>query len=496
VSIDESSIAALQEKMQSGELTALSVIEHFLKRIDTLDHSGPTLRSVVEVNPEARLIAADLDRERRSGKVLSPLHGIPILLKDNIDTTDSMLTTAGSLALVDSRPEEDAFIVSRIRDAGAVILGKGNLSEWANSRGRGAISGWSARGGQTKNPYVLDRSPSGSSSGSAVAVAAGLVTVAVGTETNGSIICPASVNGIVGIKPTVGLVSRSGIIPLAISLDTPGPMARTVADAAALLNILAAFDPKDPATEYSQHRAPVDYTQALTTNSLDGVRVGVLRKVASFHDGVDEIFERALQGLRSLGAVIVDPVEIAPHGNYGFVSLLMRYEFKDGINRYLAARKGTGPKSLAELIAFNESKRELEMPFFGQHYFHEAQAQGPLTDEPYLEARLKARELAGPLGIDATLQTHQLDVLIAPTLGPAGLRDCLIGDYSVGGGVIFTPAVAGYPHITVPMGQVCGLPVGLSFVGTQWSEAKLIGYAYAFEQATKARFAPSFLESI
>jgi amidase len=494
--IDELSISPLQEKMQSGALTSQDITEHFLNRIQSLDHSGPNLRSVIEVNPEARLIAEALDCERAAGKVRSPLHGIPILLKDNIDTADSMLTTAGSLALIDSRPENDAFLVSSLRAAGAVIFGKGNLSEWANSRGRGAISGWSARGGQTKNPYVLDRTPSGSSSGSAVAVAAGLVTVAVGTETNGSIICPASVNGIVGIKPTVGLISRSGVIPLAMSLDTPGPMARTVADAAALLNILAAFDPKDPATEHSRDRSPVDYTQALNANSLAGVRVGVLRKVASFHDRVDDIFEQALHAMRSLGAVIVDPVEIAPHGNYGYVSLLMRYEFKDGINRYLSARKGLGPKSLAELIAFNDSKRDVEMPFFGQHHFHEAQAQGPLTDDAYLEARLKAQELAGPLGIDATLKAHQLDVLIAPTLGPAGLRDCLIGDYSVGGGVIFTPAVAGYPHITVPMGQVCGLPVGLSFVGTQWSESKLIGFAYAFEQATQARFAPSFLKSI
>jgi amidase len=495
-SLEEVSLSALQEQMVAGQLTALNISEYFLRRIQAIDQSGPTLRSVIEVNPEARAIAENLDQERRAGKVRGPLHGIAILLKDNIDTADSMLTTAGSLALIESRPEQDAFIVNRIRHAGAVIIGKTNLSEWANSRGSGSSSGWSARGGQTKNPYVLDRSPSGSSSGSAVAVAAGLVSVAVGTETNGSIVSPASSNGIVGLKPTLGLISRSGIVPLAMSMDTAGPMARTVADAAALLNVLAGYDPKDVATEVSKTRATVDYTRALSPESLNGARIGVLRKAAGFHEGVDQVFEGALKAMRKLGAIILDPVEIAPQGNFGYVSLLMRYEFKDGINRYLASREGGGPKSLSELIAFNEVEREREMRYFGQSHFYESQAKGPLTEIAYLDARQRARELAGTEGIDKTLLHNQLDALIAPTLGPAGLTDSVLGDRSIGGGVTFAPAVAGYPHLTVPMGQVHGLPIGLSFVGTQWSESKLIGYAFAFEQATHARFSPSFLNSI
>ncbi len=495
--IEEAPIGALQNQMRTGELSAQGLAQHFLGRIEALDRSGPGLNSVIELNPDALAIAAHFDAERKANRLRGPLHGISVLIKDNIDTADAMLTTAGSLALIDSRADDDAFVVKQLRNAGAVILGKTNLSEWANFRGRGSTGGWSARGGQTRNPYLLDRSPSGSSSGSAVAVAAGLVSVSVGTETNGSIVSPASVNGIVGIKPTLGLVSRTGIIPLAAGLDTAGPMARNVADAAALLTVLAGHDPADAATDLIKQAAPIDYTLHLNAESLKGARIGILRKSAGFQDGVDAVFEAAIAVLHSQGAVIIDPVEVMTPANLGAdASLIMRYEFKDGINRYLAGRKGPGPKSLEVLIAFNENQSAREMPYFGQNYFLQSQAMGSLTDSAYLEARKRAREATGPQGIDATLQKDQLDALIAPTRGPAGLIDRVLGDYSIGGGVGFVPAVAGYPHITVPMGQVHGLPVGLSFVGTRFSDAKLIGYAYAFEQASRARFAPMFKKSL
>ena len=495
--VEESAISVLQHQMSTGELSAQVLAQHYLDRIEALDRSGPGLNSVIEINPDALAIAAQLDAERKANRLRGPLHGISVLIKDNIDTADAMLTTAGSLALMDSRADDDAYVVKQLRRAGAVILGKTNLSEWANFRGRGSTGGWSARGGQTRNPYLLDRSPSGSSSGSAVAVAAGLVSVAIGTETNGSIVSPASVNGIVGIKPTLGLVSRTGIIPLAAGQDTAGPMARNVADAAALLTVLAGHDPADAATDLIKQQAPIDYTLHLNPDSLKGARIGILRKSSGFQDGVDALFEVALAALRLQGAVIVDPVEIVtPATLAGDASLIMRYEFKDGITRYLARRRGPGPKSLAELIAFNESQSTREMPYFGQSYFLQSQAMGPLTDSAYLEASKRARETTGPQGIDASLQKDQLDALIAPTRGPAGLIDRVLGDYSIGGSVGFAPAVAGYPHITVPMGQVHGLPVGLSFVGTRLSEAKLIGYAYAFEQASRARLAPGFKKSL
>ncbi len=497
MSLAEMPIPEQQRQMVAGTLSARTMLEHYLARIERLDRAGPTLGAIIELNPEAAAIATRLDEERRENRLRGPLHGISVLLKDNIDTADRMLTSAGSLALIDSRPEQDAFVAGRLRSAGAIILGKSNLSEWANFRGRGSSSGWSARGGQTRNPYILDRSPSGSSSGSAVAVAVGLTSVAIGTETIGSIVSPASVNGIVGIKPTLGLISRAGIIPLATSLDTAGPMARTVADAALLLTVLAGYDANDSATEPLKHRTVPDYTLFLNAEALNGARIGVLRAAAGFHSAVDAVFEEALNLLRARGAVIIDQVEIPTQGKFGSdASLVMRYEFKDGINRYLAGRTGTGPKSLEALIAFNEAEQVREMPYFGQSYFHDAQSKGPLTEPAYLEARQRARELAGPLGIDAALQNHQLDALIAPTRGPAGMTDWVLGDHSVGGSVGLAPAVAGYPHITVPMGQVHGLPIGLSFVGTQWSEAKLIAFAYAFEQATRARFAPTFRRTL
>jgi amidase len=463
----------------------------YLARIEAIDRHGPALRSVLELNPDAVRSARQLDRERANGHVRGSLHGVPILLKDNIDTHDALHTTAGSLALLDSMPPQDAFIVQRLRAAGALILGKTNMSEWANYRSRHSSSGWSARGGQTRNPYALERNPCGSSAGSAVAVAADLTLVAVGTETDGSITCPAAVNGIVGIKPTLGLVSRSGIIPIAASQDTAGPMARTVADAAALLNVLAGYDPEDPATLPLRDHPPPDFRMALRLNALQGVRVGVLREYAGFNDDTDARFEQALGTLRALGAVIVDPVSIATRGKFDDdEATVLRYEFKDGINRYLASRRGAVPRDLAALIAFNETHRAQEMPWFGQDKFLDAQRQGPLTDSAYLEAHERARRLAGTEGIDAALGKDQLDVLVAPTLGPAWLTDWIDGDHSVGGHTASAPAVAGYPHITVPMGSTHGLPLGLSFIGTAWSDAALIGYAYAYEQATHFRRPP------
>ena len=470
-------------------VTALE--RHHEERIRALDWHSAALHSVLELNPDAPGIARRLDADRAAH---GPLFGIPILLKDNIDTAGALHTTAGSLALMDSAPAQDAFIVRRLRAAGAVILGKTNLSEWANYRSKHASSGWSGRGGQTRNPYALDRNPCGSSSGSGAAIAADLALVAVGTETDGSIVCPASVNGLVGLKPTLGLVSRSGIIPIAASQDTAGPMTRTVADAAALLNVLAGYDPDDPATLPLKDNPPQDFRLALRSDALKGVRVGVMREFAGFQDDVDRHFEQALNTLRSLGAVIVDPVSIPTKGKFDTdEQTVLQYEFKDGINRYLAARRGAGPKDLAALIAFNETHRAQEMSWFGQDILLDAQRAGPLSDSAYIDAHERAKRLAGPEGIDAALSANHLDVLVAPTLGPAWLTDLIDGDHVVGGDITSPPAVAGYPHITVPMEPVHGLPIGLSFVGTAWSDAALLGYAYAFEQATHFRRPPRFL---
>jgi amidase len=490
MNLSEATVAQLQAEMAAGRLTSHRLVEYFLARIEALDRNGPKLNSVIEVNPDALAIADRLDEERRVKGARGALHGIPILLKDNIDTADAMHTTAGSLALVSSRPAQDAFIVRRLRNAGAVILGKTNLSEWANFRSSRSSSGWSGRGGQTKNAYAPDRNPCGSSSGSGAAIAAGFAVVAVGTETDGSIVCPSTVNGIVGIKPTVGLVSRSGIIPISISQDTAGPMARTVADAAALLSAMAGVDESDATTAGLIRHPVTDFTAALQAGSLRGARIGVARNQSGFHEAVDLVFEQAIAHLKAAGAVIVDPANLEidkAAGRNEFDVLL--YEFKDGLNRYLATRSGT-PQTLTELIAFNEREREREMPYFGQEVFLQAQAKGPLTERAYRRARARSYAAAGPNGIDAVLKRYRLDALIAPTLGPAWPTDLINGDHILGGDAASAPAIAGYPHITVPAGFVHGLPVGLSFIGTAWSEARLIQLAYAFEQATQARQPP------
>jgi len=486
----ELTVARLQAELATHGTRVRSIEAHYAARIAALDARGPTLRSVLEVNPDAAAIAAQLDS---AGGPRGPLYGVPVLLKDNIDTADRMSTTAGSLALLDSKPARDAFIVRRLRAAGALILGKTNLSEWANYRSKRSSSGWSGRGGQTKNPYVLDRNPCGSSSGSGTAIAADLALVAVGTETDGSITCPASVNGLVGIKPTVGLISRSGIIPIAASQDTAGPMARTVADAAALLTVLAGYDPDDPATAPLRERPPPDYSRFLDAAGLKGARIGVMRHFAGFHEEVDALFERALAALRSGGAVLVDPADIANADKLDAdEQIVLAYEFKDGINRYLATRVGGGPRTLQDLIAFDDREAGREMPFFRQELFLDAQASAGLTDSKYLEAHLRSHRLAAREGIDAALAKDHLDALVAPTVGPAWTTDLLNGDHVVGGGVTTPPAVAGYPHITVPMGAVHGLPVGLSFVGAAWNEGRLVSYAYAYEQTTHARQPPQF----
>lgn len=510
-------IAGLSEHTDTRMRTAEQVVTHFIARINAIDQNGPGLHSVIELNPQALEIArkADIERKALPGAGEQPgvgghkklvgsrqrLAGAAVLIKDNIDTADQMSTTAGSLALTNCRPARDAFVVQRLRHAGTVLLGKTNLTEWANYRGRGSTGGWSGRGGQTRNPFVLDRTPSGSSSGSAVAVAAGLCSMAVGTETNGSIVSPASVCGIVGLKPTMGLVSRSGIIPLAASFDTAGPMARTVADVAALLTVLAGIDPDDPATlaqvdQSVRHGVP-DYADSLDAGSLKGARLGVLRRYTGHHEALDQVFERALANLRNLGAVLVDPLDSPALGEISApAAMVMRYEFKAGIDRYLLSRIGPGPKSLADLIRFNDENRTREMPYFGQSLFLAAQTAGALTDNAYQEALARAQLRAGIQGLDTLLRAERLDALIAPTTGPAGAIDWVLGDRSVGAGVSLAPAVAGFPHLTQPMGQVFGLPVGLSWVGPRWTEARLLALAYAFERAVGGWREPQFWPAI
>jgi amidase len=513
---DEATVASLQEAMGTGRHTAESIAQAYLARIEALDRPGdgrPGLRSVIEVNPDALAEARRLDAERRAGRVRGPLHGVPVLLKDNVDTADRMQTTAGSLALAGApAPRQDARAAARLREAGAVLLGKTNLSEWANFRSTRSSSGWSARGGQTRNPYALDRTPCGSSSGSAAAVAANLAALAVGTETDGSIVCPSATCGVVGVKPTLGLVSRSGIIPIAHSQDTAGPMARTVRDAAVLLGALASggADPRDPATAGAARAAAADFTRGLDAGALRGARIGVPRQYFGFHEGVNRVMDEALAALRDAGAVLVDPAPVPTAAGLGaseFTVLL--YEFKADLNGYLAARLGAPgvapaapnglgeptPRTLAELIAFNERHRDREMPFFGQELFERAQRKGPLTTPEYVRALAANRRMAGPEGIDAALARHRLDALVAPTNGPAWAIDLVTGDH-FGGGYAEASAVAGYPHVTVPAGFVHGLPVGLSFFGGRFRDARLLALAYAFEQATRRRRAPEFRPTV
>ena len=484
----EPDVKQLQAALMAHRTTVTAVAQHYLRRIHALDVHGPALHSIIQVNPDAVTLAAQLDAAAARDGVL---YGVPVVLKDNIETADGMLTTAGSLALVASKPRRDAFIVRRLRASGALLLAKTNLSEWANFRSNRSTSGWSGRGGLTRNPYDTTRNSCGSSSGSGAAVAADLTVLAIGSETDGSIVCPASFNGLVGIKPTVGLVSRSGIIPISARQDTAGPMARSVADAAALLSVIAGYDPDDPATAPLKSSPPPDYRRFLDAGALKGKRIGVVRKLAGFDDEVDVVFDQALKVLQAQGAVVVDPVELPNADKLSADELTaLLYEFKDGLSRNLATRIGTSPRSLAEVIAWNKAHAAQEMPWFGQDIMLDAQAKGPLTDAAYVQARERAQRLAGREGVDAALAHGHLDALIAPTAGAAFVSDLVNGDHILGGGITAPPAIAGYPHITVPMGEVHGLPVGISFVGTAFSEPKLIGIAYAYEQASHARRPP------
>lgn len=490
---EEATVADLQARMAAGQLTSHALVQAYLDRIAAIDAAGPALRAVIERNPDALKEADALDAERKAGKVRGPLHGIPVLLKDNIDAVP-MANSAGSLALADHHPKTDAFLVAQLRAAGAVILGKTNLSEWANFRSTRSTSGWSGRGGQTRNPYALDRNPCGSSAGTGTAIAANLATVGIGTETDGSIICPSAVAGLVGLKPTVGLVSRSGIIPISISQDTAGPMTRSVADAAVLLTAIAAADPKDPASAEQPASLPTDYTAYLKADALKGARIGVVRKLMGYQPDTDAAMERAIATLKAAGATVVD-ADIPTLGQWDQDELtVLLYEFKDGLNRYLADSHAPY-SSLAALIAFNKAHAAQEMPYFGQELFEQAQAKGPLTDPAYRTARDRIRRLAGPEGIDAALKAQQLDALVAPAMSPAWPTDPINGDHFIGAGY-GAAAVARYPSLTVPMGDVHGLPVGIVFIGTAWSEPRLIALGYAFEQASKARTPPRFLPSM
>jgi amidase len=492
VALEEATVAALQSALAAGQFTAQSLAQAYLARIDELDAK---LHSVIERNPDALAIARQLDEERQAGKTCGALHGIPVLIKDNIDTADRMMTTAGSLALAGNIAPRDAFIIKGLRKAGAVILGKTNLSEWANFRSSKSISGWSGRGGQTRNPYALDRNPCGSSSGSGAATAANLCAVSVGTETDGSIVCPASANGLVGLKPTLGLVSRSGIIPIAHSQDTTGPMCRTVADAAALLNVLMGVDPRDAVTKTSAGKAQADYTKFLDLNGLKGARLGVVRKSFGFNEAVDKLMEAAIDDLKRLGAIIVDPANITTADKFGETEFeVLLYEFKADLNAYLKTLgEKASVKTIDDVIKFNEANAERELKFFGQDTMLKAARKGSLASPEYRKALANNYRMARVLGIDAVMAKYRLDALIAPTGGPAWTTDHANGDHFTGG-FSSAPAVAGYPHITVPAGFVFGLPVGISFAGQAWSEPRLIQFAYAYEQATQHRKAPALLE--
>jgi len=498
IDVIELSATDARDRMASGQLTSEALTKAYLDRIAKIDDAGPKLGSVIEINPKAAADAAALDAERKAGTVRGPMHGIPILIKDNVDVA-GMVNSAGSLALADNHPAVDEFMVKRLRDAGAVILGKANLSEWANFRSTRSTSGWSSRGGQTKNPYVLDRNPCGSSSGTGAAIAASLAAIGIGTETDGSIICPSSVNGLAGLKPTVGLVSRSGIIPISVSQDTAGPMARTVADVALLLTAMAGADPVDPAGAAANGKVAADYSTFLKADALKGKRFGVVRQAMGYHPDVDASMTKAIDAIKAAGGEVID-VKIATYNAWNdpeFVVLL--YEFKDGLNGYLK-KAGSPHASLEALIAWNRANEKQVMPIFGQEIFEQAQAKGPLTDAAYIKARDIARRLAGKDGLMATLEGNKanavkLDALIAPSLSPAWPTDHVLGDHFVGAGYGMA-AVAGTPSITVPIGDSHGLPLGITFMGRAYSEGELIGFGFALEQATKARRPPRFTPTL
>jgi len=493
--LDEITIADLQAGMSSGKFTAHSITEKYLARIEQIDKQGPALNSVIEINPDAQAIADALDKERKENHVRGPMHGIPVLIKDNIDTADQMQTTAGSLALLGSKPTRDSFVAQKLRESGAVILGKTNLSEWANIRSSHSSSGWSGRGGQTINPYALDRNPCGSSSGSGAAAAASLCAVAVGSETDGSVVCPASANGLVGIKPTLGLISRAGIIPIAHSQDTAGPMARTVRAAAILLSALTGVDPRDSATSASAGKAAADYTKFLDPNGLRGARIGIARKYFGSNDAQDQLMNSLIDAMKHQGAEIIDPADLPSHGKFDDSELLvLLYELKTDLNAYLANRPGA-PGSLKDVIDFNDRNRDKEMPYFAQDIFLKAESKGPLTTKEYTDALETNHRLSRQEGIDAVMDKFNLDAIMAPTAGPAWLTDFANGDHAVGGSSN-AAAVAGYPDITVPAGFVFGLPVGISFFGRPWSEPVLLKIAYGFEQTIQARRPPRFLPTL
>jgi len=493
--LDEITIDDVQKAFLSGQYSSRSLAEKYLARIQEIDKAGPMVNSIIELNPEALQIADALDQERKANGPRGPLHGIPVLIKDNIDTGDRMNTTAGSLALLGGRPANDAFVAAQLRNAGAVILGKTNLSEWANIRCSHSTSGWSGRGGLTRNPYALDRNPCGSSSGTGAAVSANLCVAGVGTETDGSVVCPSSANGLAGLKPTVGLVSRSGIIPISHSQDTAGPMARTVRDVAILLGAMAGADPQDAATADSRGKLPADYTRFLDPVGLRGARLGVVRKYFGFNDAVDQLMDSLLGEMKRAGAEIVDPADIPTIGKFDDSELtVFCYELKADLAAYLA-RRGASVKSLRDVIEFNELNRGREMPYFGQDIFLKSEQKGPLSSKEYLDALALNHQLTRAEGIDFVMDKFKLDALVAPTGGPAWITDLINGDH-VAGGSSSAAAVAGYPNINVTAGYLWGLPVGISFFGRAWSEPTLLKIAYSFEQLTKARQKPRFLPTI